>query len=187
MHQQSLGLTVTQTRDKLIRLLREQPSSDLIPELVTSLEQQQPADLNRDADQLRGIWDLRWSSSKQPWLKQAPWLENLQILDPENGRGRNCLRLAGPLGGLVAIQVDAELQVINEKRVEVRFRRGGWVGPRLGGIHLQLMREVKQSFPAWLDMTVLDEDLRICRGNAETSFALLRRPTPAAKMDDLWA
>ena len=37
------------------------------------------------------------------------------------------------------------------------------------------MRAVKQSFPAWLDITVLDEQLRICRGNAGTIFALLRR------------
>jgi len=34
---------------------------------------------------------------------------------------------------------------------------------------------VNQSFPAWLDITVLDDDLRICRGNAGTLFALLRR------------
>lgn len=37
------------------------------------------------------------------------------------------------------------------------------------------MRDVKQSFPAWLDITVLDKQLRICRGNAGTTFALLRR------------
>jgi hypothetical protein len=34
---------------------------------------------------------------------------------------------------------------------------------------------VQQSFPAWLDITVLDDELRICRGNAGTVFALLRR------------
>jgi hypothetical protein len=34
---------------------------------------------------------------------------------------------------------------------------------------------VSQSFPAWLDITVLDEELRVCRGNAGTVFALLRR------------
>jgi len=34
---------------------------------------------------------------------------------------------------------------------------------------------VKQRFPAWLDITVLDEQLRVCRGNAGTLFALLRR------------
>ena len=37
------------------------------------------------------------------------------------------------------------------------------------------MRQVQQSSPAWLDITVLDEQLRICRGNAGTIFALLKR------------
>ncbi|MFN7677638.1 MAG: PAP/fibrillin family protein [Cyanobacteriota bacterium] len=37
------------------------------------------------------------------------------------------------------------------------------------------MRQVRQSFPAWLDITVVDGDLRLCRGNAGTVFALLRR------------
>jgi hypothetical protein len=60
--------------------------------------------------------------------------------------------------------------------VEVRFQRGGWLGPPLGGRRLQLLRTVQQSFAAWLDITVLDQDLRICRGNAGTLFALLRRP-----------
>jgi hypothetical protein len=60
--------------------------------------------------------------------------------------------------------------------VQVRFRRGGWLGPSLGTFRLQLLRTVQQSFPAWLDITVLDAELRICRGNAGTEFALLRRP-----------
>jgi hypothetical protein len=37
------------------------------------------------------------------------------------------------------------------------------------------MRNVQQNFPAWLDVTVLSQELRICRGNAGTIFALLRR------------
>jgi len=60
--------------------------------------------------------------------------------------------------------------------VQVRFQRGGWRGPLLGTTRLQLQREVQQSFPAWLDITVLTEELRLCRGNAGTIFALLRRP-----------
>jgi hypothetical protein len=60
--------------------------------------------------------------------------------------------------------------------VQVRFRRGGWLGPSLGAGRLQWLRSVDQSFPAWLDITVLDADLRICRGNAGTLFALTRRP-----------
>jgi hypothetical protein len=40
---------------------------------------------------------------------------------------------------------------------------------------LQWLRSVNQSFPAWLDITVLDQHLRVCRGNAGTLFALTRR------------
>jgi len=43
-----------------------------------------------------------------------------------------------------------------------------------GAKRLSLMRAVTQSFPAWLDITVLDDQLRICKGNAGTTFALLR-------------
>jgi hypothetical protein len=54
--------------------------------------------------------------------------------------------------------------------------KGGWLGPRIAERRLQLLRAVNQSFPAWLDITVLDDDLRVCRGNAGTLFALVRRP-----------
>ena len=58
----------------------------------------------------------------------------------------------------------------------MRFRQGGWIGPSLPNRQqLTLMRQVQQSTPAWLDITVLDQQLRICRGNAGTTFALLRR------------
>jgi hypothetical protein len=64
--------------------------------------------------------------------------------------------------------------------VAVRFRRGGWIGPQLGqpfgAGRPELLRSVTQSFPAWLDITVLDQELRLCRGNAGTLFALVRRP-----------
>ena len=125
-----------------------------------------------------GIWDLRWSSSSQLWLSQAPWLENLQILDPARKRGGNILRLRGPLGATGGAFVQADLDVIYSTRVEVCFRRGGWIDSRFPGIgQVSLLRDVRQIFPAWLDMTVLDSQLRICRGNAGTTFALLRRST----------
>ena len=60
--------------------------------------------------------------------------------------------------------MQAELKIADSTRVEVRFRQ-----------QLTLMRQVQQSTPAWLDITVLDQQLRICRGNAGTTFALLRR------------
>jgi len=162
-------------RQTLLRCLREVPAHPDIPALVEQLEREQPADLDVHGDLLQGVWELRWSSATQPWLKQAPWLENLQVLDPGRGRGMNLLRLKGPLGAVAAISVIAELAVTGRQRVTVTFRRGGWIGPRLGGQRLELLATVKQSFPAWLDITVLDDELRICRGNAGTVFALLRR------------
>lgn len=146
-----------------------------IRQLAEDLEREQPADLDRDRELLAGVWELRWSSSRQPWLREAPWLENLQVLAPERGLGMNLLRLKGPLGSMAAISVVAALEVCPPQRVSVQFQRGGWIGPRLGGNRLELLAAVRQSFPAWLDITVLDQELRVCRGNAGTVFALVRR------------
>ena len=175
----------TAVRAELLALL--QPSAapsdpQTVRALIEALERHQPADLNRDRALLTGVWELRWSSSSLPYLAVSAWLENLQLLDPERGRGMNLLRLAGPLGPVAAIAVQAELSLVAPQdgqpaqRVSVRFRRGGWLGPRLGDRRLQLLRQVNQSFPAWLEITVLDQQLRVCRGNAGTLFALLRRP-----------
>lgn len=171
-------------REELLALL--QPGAQAVDParvraLIETLERSQPADLNRDRDLLTGGWELRWSSSRLPYLAVAPWLENLQILDPGRGRGMNLLRLTGPLGPVAGIAVQAELTLVSAsegqpaQRVGVRFQRGGWLGPRLGDRRLSLLRQVNQSFPAWLDITVLDDRLRVCRGNAGTLFALLRR------------
>ena len=167
---------MSNARDDLVSILENTPNDSSIAERVSALEISQQVDLSRDSALLQGVWDLRWSSSSQPWLRQAPWLENLQVLDPYQNRGCNLLRLRGPLGAIGAISVQAELKVIDQKRVEVKFRKGGWIGPRLPGVgQVKLLREVQQSFPAWLDITFLDEQLRICRGNAGTIFALLRK------------
>jgi hypothetical protein len=122
--------------------------------LVEALERSRPADLGAPGalSRLEGVWELRWSSSRQPWLAVAPWL---------------------------TIGIDAEASPAGpaapRQRVQVHFRRGGWLGPSLGGGRLRLLREVEQTFPAWLDITVLDAELRLCRGNAGTVFALVRR------------
>ena len=169
-------------RDALLSMLESNTNHPSLSALVAAVEEEQPADLNLDAELLSGVWDLRWSSSSQPWLRQAPWLENLQILDPAQQRGCNLLRLRGPLGTIGAISVQADLKLIDSQRVEVRFRQGGWLGPRIPGIgQIKLLREVQQSFPAWLDITVLDRDLRICRGNAGTTFVLSRRDAISAQ------
>ena len=169
-------------RTEVLHLLRDRghPGSAAeaprVRELLQRLEHLEPANLAADSDRLTGVWELRWSSGRQPYLTVAPWLENLQLLDLQRGRAMNLLRLAGPVAPLAGIAVQAQITVEGTQRVGVRFVRGGWLGPRIGERRLQLLREVNQSFPAWLDITVLDDDLRVCRGNAGTLFALVRRP-----------
>jgi hypothetical protein len=194
-----------QPRQELLRLLREGGrgaagrQGERVHELFTALERALPADLAAPGalELLEGVWELRWSSSRQPYLAVGPWLENLQLLAPSQGRAMNLLRLPGGLGPLGGIAVVAAIAINPDEapagsaapgggplqRVEVRFQRGGWLGPPLGGSRLQLLRTVQQPFPAWLDITVLDQELRLCRGNAGTQFALLRRPE--LRIDDL--
>jgi hypothetical protein len=165
-------------RDQLLRALDRpgQLGDRQVEALIQALERELPADLGKQRSLLTGVWELRWSSSRLPYLLVAPWLENLQILQPEQGRGMNLLRPAGPLGALAGISIEASLAIVGPQRVTVAFQRGGWLGPSIGGgQRLRLFRTVRQPYPAWLDITVLDQDLRVCRGNAGTLFALKRR------------
>jgi hypothetical protein len=179
-------------RLQLLELLQHGPrgsasqAGDRVRELILELEAAQPADLQAAGapELLEGVWELRWSSSRQPYLATTPWLENLQLLAPSRGLALNLLRLAGPLGPIAAVAVEARIRIVTDRRVEVCFQRGGWLGPRLGSSRLQLLRTVQQPFAAWLDITVLDEALRVCRGNAGTLFALVRRSD--LSLVDLW-
>ncbi len=187
---EAIPSSAAECHQQLLALLRERPrgaanpASVRVRALIEKLERDRPVNLARDGSLLAGVWELAWNDGNQPYLKVAPWLENLQILDPEQSRGMNLLRLAGPLGSLAGIAVQAQIAVEGDQRVSVRFRRGGWLGPAWGNGRLQLLREVQQSTAAWLDITVLDRELRICRGNAGTLFALLRREDLA--MDELF-
>ncbi|MEB3301374.1 MAG: PAP/fibrillin family protein [Cyanobacteriota bacterium] len=171
-------------RTALIALLRSGGGGgERIAALIEQVEREQPADLRTDTPLVEGVWELRWSSSSLPYLATAAWITNLQVLAPSRGQGMNLLRLAGPLGDLAGIAVRAAIAIEPpaapdqpSQRVSVRFQEGGWLGPKLGGQRLKLLRQVQQSFPAWLDITVVDQELRLCRGNAGTVFALLRRP-----------
>jgi hypothetical protein len=186
-------LDPAQQRQALLQLLRQEPRgsaqqrSQQVMALIEALEHSMPADLAAaDAlQQLECVWELRWSNSAQPYLAAGPWLENLQLLAPSQGRGMNLLRLPGAFDAIGGIAVEAAIAIDTSaaetspaqrrQRVSVRFQRGGWLGPQLGGNRLGWLRSVQQSFPAWLDITVLDDELRVCRGNAGTVFALLRR------------
>ena len=162
---------------ELLALLQDaKPNRDRLDALIKDLEASASIDLSdaQQQQQLEGVWELRWSSSSQPYLQVQPWLENLQVLMPSQGRGMNLLRLPPPLAA-AGVAVEAELTLEPPKRVLVRFRRGGLLGPQLAGWRANLMTSIKQSFPALLDITALSDELRICRGQNGTLFALRKR------------
>ena len=154
-----------EARHELLALLRQVPrgaanrQGERVNQLCLALERMQPADLGASGalELLEGVWELRWSSSRQPYLAVGPWLENLQLLAPSQGRAMNLLRLPGALAPLAGVAVEAAITVEEHapaaslgqpqpapatpcQRVAVRFRRGGWLGPALGNTRLQLLR-----------------------------------------------
>ena len=141
-------------REELLVLLRRgargeaQRQGPRVRELILELERTSPVDLATPGalELLEGVWELRWSSSKAPYLRVAPWIDNLQVLVPARARAMNLLRLTGAFSGLGGIAVLARIEVQGAQRVSVSFERGGWIGPGLGPMQLRLLRQVSQSF-----------------------------------------
>ena len=101
--------------------------------------------------------------------------DNLQILDPDNCRGLNFLSLKGIFGKFLATNILAELDIIDQKRINVTFKKAGIIGPRLLGKNICFLSEIKKTQKGWLDTTLLTNKLRVCRGYKGTTFALLKR------------
>ena len=160
---------------KLIETLEQAPNSKKILQLIKLAEDESSVKINNQLDQLMGVWELRWSSSKSPFLKYSPLLDNLQILDTEKNKGLNFLSLKGFLGKLLATNILAELDIIDQKRINVTFKKAGIIGPRLLGKNICFLSEIKKTQKGWLDTTVLTNKLRVCRGYKGTTFALLKR------------
>ena len=163
------------TKSKLIKILEQAPRSKEIVQIIKLAENESSVDIINQSEQLKGVWELRWSSSKSPFLNFSPLLDNLQILDPEKYRALNLLRPKGLLGKFLATKILAELDIIDQKRTNVTFKKAGIVGPKLLGNNIGFSTEIKRTQKGWLDTTVLTNKLRVCRGYKGTTFALLKR------------
>ena len=146
-----------------------------IIELIKLAEIESSVDITNQIDLLTGVWELRWSTSNSPFLNYSPLLDNLQILDPERSRGLNLLRPKGFIGKLFSTNILASLEIIDQKRINVSFKKAGIIGPKLLGKKISFLSEIKKTQKGWLDTTVLSPDLRICKGYKGTTFALLKR------------
>ena len=162
------------TESKLLKILIEKPNSKDISSMAIKLEGNSKFNIKSDIEKLKGIWELRWSSSNAPFLSYSPLIDNLQILNPTKLNAMNLLKPRG-VNGIIGTGIIAELYPLNNIRVGVKFTRAGFIGPNIGFTKLNALATIKREQRGWLDITYLSKNLRICRGDKGTVFTLIRR------------
>ena len=158
---------------QLLDLILSSPKTKKIKNLAEELEKESKFTLNMDIEKLKGVWELRWSSSKAPFLNYSPFVDNLQILDPFNLDGLNLLKPRG-INSIIGTGIVAKLRSLNEKKIGVNFTHAGIIGPYIGIRKINALTKIKKEQKGWLEITFLSKDLRICRGDKGTLFILRR-------------
>ena len=157
---------------QLLELLLSRPNKIEIRNMAEELEEESNFTLGNDIEMLSGIWELRWSSSKAPFLNYSPLVDNLQILDPLNLNGLNLLKPKG-ISSIIGTGIVAKLKSLNEKKIGVSFTHAGIIGPKIGIRRINALTRIKKEQKGWLEITFLSKDLRICRGDKGTLFLSL--------------
>ena len=168
--------------DELLNLLIKSPNSEKIQSISEQLEFDHEFSFSNDKKDLQGVWELRWSSSKSPFLKYSPFIDNLQILDPFNLNGLNLLKPKG-LKSIIGTGILLRLNYINEKKIGVKFTHAGIIGPKFGRKIIKAMNEINNDQVGWLEITYLSSRLRICRGDKGTLFILRKINSPTLFMN----
>ena len=158
---------------QLLDLILSSPKTKKIKNMAEELEKESKFNLNMDIEKLKGVWELRWSSSKAPFLNYSPLVDNLQILDPLNLNGLNLLKPRG-INSIIGTGIVAKLSSLNEKKIGVSFTHAGIIGPYIGIRKINALTKIKKEQKGWLEITFLSKNLRICRGDKGTLFILRR-------------
>ena len=157
--------------EQLLELIISRSDTKKIQIIAEELEMESDFSLSKHVEKLKGIWELRWSSSKAPFLNYSPLFDNLQILDPFNLNGLNLIKPKA-INKIIGTGIVAKLKSLNEKKIEVRFTHAGIIGPNIGLKKLKALTRIKREQKGWLEITFLNKDLRICRGDKGTLFIL---------------
>jgi hypothetical protein len=165
---------------------------------ITELEFQNPhpRPLTTAVDLLAGNWQLLYTSSQSLLgIDRFPLVQLgtiYQCIRPNAGTIYNIAEIASLIPGLNGlVSIVATFTIVNESKVNVQFNRSliGLQrlldysdpdrlitaieqGQKFTAIDLPINRQGKE--PAWLEVTYLDEDLRISRGNEGNVFVLSR-------------
>lgn len=175
-------------------LLADPQTRSQIEHLATQLESRPPQAEPLQSPDLNGVWRLLYTTSQELLqIDRLPLFKLGQIYQcvyPETATIYNIAEVPGLpyLSGLVS--VSATFTAVSTKRVNVAFDRAVFglqtlvnyrspaelveqmrAGP-LTAIDFPIRRENQQG---WLEVTYLDADLRIGRGNAGSLFVLSKQ------------
>ncbi len=157
--------------EQLLKLILSRSNTKKIQVIAKALEIESNFTLSKDIKKLEGIWELRWSSSKAPYLNYSPLVDNLQILDPFNLSGLNLIKPRG-IKAIVGTGIVSKLKSLSEKKIGIQFTHAGIIGPTIGLNKIKALTRIKREQKGWLEITYLNNDLRICRGDKGTLFVL---------------
>ncbi|MDJ1180679.1 PAP/fibrillin family protein [Roseofilum sp. BLCC_M91] len=176
-------------------ILASESEKQAILSFVTQLEDRNPNPRPTEVPELlAGDWRLLYTTSAELLnIDRIPLFKLGQIYQCIRADEQAVYNI-GELDGLPYLEglvsVKARFSVVNERRVDVRFNRGILGLQRILGYQSpsQLITQIEQGttfwpldFPiseenqkGWLDITYLDRDLRINRGNKNSVFVLAR-------------
>lgn len=168
----------------------------IILDAIDHLEDENPTPQPTEASQLlAGDWRLIYTTSKSLLFIDVPPLVRLgqiyQSIRPETGKLYNIAEVSGLVPGLDGlICVSAKFTAVSDIRVDVKFTR--WIiglqnlldyqspeefvdkiesGNSLSALDVPIDERNQDN---WLDITYLDEDLRIGRGHRGNLFVLTK-------------
>ncbi|NBD32995.1 MAG: fibrillin [Cyanobacteria bacterium] len=176
-------------------LAKEEEKASLLSAIALLEEDNPTPNPIQHTELLGGNWRLLYTTSQDllgfdrfPIVKTG---QIYQYIDPENSKVYNIAEIIGVpfLEGIISVVAD--FTPTSEKRVNVNFKRSIIGLQRLLGYqnpehYIQAIQEGKKfpplDFPinrsseqnAWLEITYLDEDLRIARGNRGSVFVLAK-------------
>ncbi len=177
-------------------LLATETDQIAILALIAQLEDRNPTPRPLDAkEKLDGNWRLLYTTSQDLLrIDQLPFFSLGQIYQyvrVQDAKIYNIAEVQGVpyLEGLVSVA--ANFEPVSDRRVQVKFERAiiglqrlvGYASPHA---FVQQIESGQQFFPAidfglnsenqqgWLEITYLDDDIRIGRGNEGSVFVLLK-------------
>lgn len=175
--------------------LAKEPDKVKVLSAIAQLEAENPTPNPIECSNLlHGNWRLLYTTSKDLLrFDQFPFLKSGQIyqcIDTEENKVYNIAEVVGIsfLEGVVSVVAD--FTPASEKRVNVNFKRSivglqRFLGYENPTDYIEKIKQGKKFVPldfdisnpnsnAWLEITYLDEDLRLARGNQGSVFVLTK-------------